>query len=339
MHQVRGVASALGLGVGLSVSVAAQEAMPVLDMHLHAAVADAQGPPPVGICTPIGVFPTATPPKPYGATFLDFLKSPPCADPMWSPETDEALMLETIQVMEEHNVYGVLSGTTSRVISWSTAAPGRFIRGLGFTTGSGISPDSLRALHAAGLVQVLAEVTNQYQGLAPDDPSMEPFWTLAEELDLPVGIHIGPGPPGAPYLGWPNYRAGLHSPLALEDVLVRHPNLRVYVMHAGFPMLDDILALLYVHPQVHVGVGVIVWGQPRAAFYRFLQGIIDAGFEDRVLFGSDQMVWPEAIARSIRVIEEAPFLTASQERKILYDNAARFLNLTQEQVARHREGR
>jgi len=187
-------------------------------------------------------------------------------------------------------------------------------------------------------VEVLAEVTNQYAGIAPDAAEMEPYWDLAEELELPVGIHIGPGPPGAPYLGFRDYRARLHSPLALEDVLVRHPALRVYVMHAGYPMLDDLMALLYTHPQVHVGVGVIVYSQPRAAFYRFLQGIVEGGFEDRVMFGSDHMVWPEAIGRSIEVIQEAPFLSSEQKRKILYHNAARFLRLTPEQIAAHRDG-
>jgi predicted TIM-barrel fold metal-dependent hydrolase len=38
----------------------------------------------------------------------------------------------------------------------------------------------------------------------------------------------------------------------MEEVLVRHPRLRVYLMHAGYPMLDDLLAVMYAHPQVYV---------------------------------------------------------------------------------------
>jgi predicted TIM-barrel fold metal-dependent hydrolase len=45
------------------------------------------------------------------------------------------------------------------------------------------------------------------------------------------------------------------------------------------------------------------------------------------MFGSDQMIWPDAIERSIDSIQEAPFLTAEQKRAILHDNAARFLRL------------
>ena len=122
-------------------------------------------------------------------------------------------------------------------------------------------------------VEVLAEVTNQYSGVAPDDPRMEPYWEMAEALDIPVGIHIGPGPPGVFHLGSEGYRARLHSALTLEPVLVRHPKLRVYIMHAGFPMIDDLLALLYAHPQVYVGVGVIVFTRPD--FDGYLQRIVD----------------------------------------------------------------
>ena len=167
---------------------------------------------------------------------------------------------------------------------------------------------------------------------------MEPFWELAEKLDIPVGIHIGPGPPGVHYLGSAGYRARLHSALTLEEVLVRHPNLRVYVMHAGFPMIDDMLALLYAHPQVYVGTGVIVFTQKRPAFYRYLERLVDSGFGNRVMFGSDQMVWPGVIEPSIRIIEEAPFLSESQVRDILYNNAARFFRFDEETRARHAAG-
>ena len=190
-------------------------------------------------------------------------------------------------------------------------------------------------MYAKGELQVLGEVTNQYVGILPDDPRMEPYWALVEELDMPVGIHIGTGPPGAIYLGAAGYRARMHSALTIEEVLVKHPKLRVDIMHAGYPMIDDLLAVLYAHPQVYVDVGIIVYNQPRPAFYRYLQAIVDAGFANRVMFGSDQMVWPGAIERTIAVIDEAPFLAKQQKRDIFYNNAARFLRLSKEDIARH----
>jgi predicted TIM-barrel fold metal-dependent hydrolase len=63
-------------------------------------------------------------------------------------------------------------------------------------------------------------------------------------------------------------------------------------------MIDDLLALMYAHPQVYVDTGVIIFTQPRPAFYRYLERIVEAGFGKRVMFGSDQMVWPGVIERS-----------------------------------------
>jgi predicted TIM-barrel fold metal-dependent hydrolase len=53
------------------------------------------------------------------------------------------------------------------------------------------------------------------------------------------------------------------------------------------------------------------------------------------MFGSDQMTWPEAIGMAVETIEKADFLSAEKRRDILYNNAARFLRLSPEQIARH----
>lgn len=45
------------------------------------------------------------------------------------------------------------------------------------------------------------------------------------------------------------------------------------------------------------------------------------------MFGSDQMMWPQAISEAIKSIQSAPFLSETQKRDILYNNAARFLRL------------
>jgi predicted TIM-barrel fold metal-dependent hydrolase len=317
---------------------AAQPPEPIVDVHMHALAADAQGPPPLAMCTSSPEYPAWDPATPYGDLFIAKFKKPACSDPIWSPVTDDELMNQTIAIAERRNIIGVLSGPVSRVAAWVEANPRRFIRGVSFqvTDKDLPSPAVLRAMHARGELQVLGEVTNQYAGILPDDARMEPYWALAEELDIPVGIHIGTGPPGAVYLGAAGYRARMHSALTIEEVVVKHPKLRVYIMHAGYPMIDDLLAVLYAHPQVYVDVGIIVYNQPRPAFYRYLQAIVDAGFANRVMFGSDQMVWPGTIERAISVIDAAPFLSKQQKRDIFYNNAARFLRFSKEEIARHR---
>jgi predicted TIM-barrel fold metal-dependent hydrolase len=268
-----------------------------------------------------------------------------------SPLTDEDLLQQTLAVMKRYQMVGMLGGYDPNLVEkWVKAAPDRFIPGLDFrldkATGTAssaetgkpftpISPEQIRSLHRSGKLKVFAEITNQYGGIEPGDPRMEPYWKVAEELDIPVGIHLGPGGPGEPYLGNRNYRARLQSALTLEDVLVKHPKLRVYIMHAGYPFLDDLLAVLFTHPQVYVEVSMLANVEPRPAFYRFLQAIIDGGYGDRVMFGSDQMIWPGLIEPAIRAIESAPFLTAKQKRDIFYNNAARFLRLSKQEIEKH----
>lgn len=333
---------AWGAGMTALAFAAAQPAQarePVIDVHVHALGAADQGPPPLAMCTPIDPMPAWDASRPALQNFIAPFKQPACKDPVWSPASDEELMRRTLAVMERNNVFGVVSGKYRLVSAWRKAAPARVIPSLmpDIPLKGDLSAE-LEKTKASGELAVIGELGFQYEGMAVTDPALEPLWAAAEKLDLPVAVHFGPGPPGVAYMPGSGYRARLSSPLQLEDVLVRHPGLRVNVMHAGFPMLDDTLALLYAHPQVYVDTGVIVYTQPRPAFYRYLQALVDAGFGNRIMFGSDQMVWPETMERAIRVIEEAPFLSPQQKRDILYNNAARFLRLDAETVKRHHAG-
>lgn len=314
---------------------------PILDMHLHARRADYMGPNPPPMCAPFAVMPrwdNARPPEEGFAFHL-----PPCREPIPAATTDEAVLRETLAAMKRYNIIGMVSGEPDLMAVWKAAAPERIIVGLDLRIGvdsaqphvAPRSPDEVRALYSVGAFDVLGEVMAQYEGIPADDPRLEPYWALAEELDIPVGIHLGAGGPADPYFGSPGYRARNSSPLLMEEVLVRHPRLRVYLMHAGYPFADDLRALLFTHPQVYVDIGSIVYTEPRPAFYRFLQRVVESGYGDRVMFGSDQMIWPDIIGPSVAAIEEAPFLTAEQKRDILYNNAARFLRLSPAEIARH----
>jgi predicted TIM-barrel fold metal-dependent hydrolase len=54
------------------------------------------------------------------------------------------------------------------------------------------------------------------------------------------------------------------------------------------------------------------------------------------MFGTDQMRWPDAIAVAIDRVNGLDFLTVEEKAKIFYDNAAGFLGLAAEEIARHR---
>ena len=76
-------------------------------------------------------------------------------------------------------------------------------------------------------------------------------------------------------------------------------------------------------------VARLVGGDNDVVVYDLLRrnALVRAGLGNRLMFGSDQMRWPEKIDEAIEAIEEADYLTAEQKRDILYNNAARFLRL------------
>lgn len=302
----------------------------ILDMHFHAYPANAMGPAPQAMCTPYSEGWPAWDPKTGPMAIADAVAGhPDCAHPLHSPPTDEELLQKNIANLRALHVTGVASGPLKTVEAYRAAAPDHILATLDFDVASGKPTVSeLRELVKRVHPVAFAEIENQYEGISVLDARMEPYFALAEELDLPVGIHMGPGPPGAPYfLPGGAYRMKLSSLLQLEDVLTRHPKLRVYAMHAGYPLIDDAIATLYAHPQLYVDVGVIDYAFSRKEFYRYLHRLIDAGFEKRILFGSDQMVWPDALPAALDAIQNDPDLTAAQKRDILYNNAARFLRI------------
>lgn len=325
---------------GVVRSQTAKQHAPIIDMHLHALkVAD------------FGVGLGATPSicsNNAGKTFYGWDPSRPlqaghqasCAGTrVAAPASNEELMHQTLAMLERYNIRAVTSGDSGslqEVDKWHTASPERIIPAVDFLNparereGAPIfrSIPELRRVIAESKVKVLAEIAPQYDGISPADPRLEPYFALAEELDIPIGIHMGEGPPGGPNVeGYSKYRVSMGNPLLLEDVLVRHPKLRIYVMHFGSPFVDEMIAMLFSYPQVYVDVAANDWISPRAYFYSQLRRLVDAGFEKRLLFGSDQMIWPQSIELAIQTIDSADFLSEAQKRDIFYNNAVRFLRL------------
>lgn len=306
--------------------------LPIIDMHMHANPAPAER---GWACSPSpGFAPPWDPIVPFDEFVATLRESPGCEDPIWSPSTDQEMTERNMAMLEKHNVIAVLSSGPRVVSRYIEAEPDRILRGQLVPMIPGI--DLLPQAHELLRFDVIGEITAQYSGVEPGDPMLEPIWALAEEADVPVGIHIGPGPSGVTYRSdsaLNGYR--LQSPLLLEEVLERHPRIRVYVMHAGWPFIDDMIAVLQAHPQVYVDIAAINWSVPRDEFYGYLQRLIRAGFGKRIMYGSDQGVFPELIERAIAVVEAAPFLGEQEKRDIFYNNAARFLRLTSEQIAQH----
>lgn len=304
---------------------------PVIDIHVHT----------------LGGFPGAGPMCPFNPQFLasdpKSKESPmgwakqDCTLQLEAAKTAGEYMKDMLAQYEELNVTAVVMGDPKEVKKWQAAAPpGRIITGTSFDAAMGgnqfVPIEQMREAFTKGGIQVMGEVGLQYQGMSPSDMSVDKYFALAEELDIPVGIHMGTGGSGRANIAMPKFRGSMGNPLLLEEVLARHPKLRLWIMHAGYPMIDNLLTLLQANSHVYVDVAGLIWSYPLKEVHGYIQRIVEAGFEDRVMFGTDQMVWPKLMAASIGVIEGATYLTPEQKRDILYNNAARFLRL---QVAPH----
>jgi predicted TIM-barrel fold metal-dependent hydrolase len=98
-------------------------------------------------------------------------------------------------------------------------------------------------------------------------------------------------------------------------------------MHMGYPFLQETKAILSIYPQVYTDMAVIDWALPKEEFYQYLKSMITAGFEKRIMYGSDQMIWDDAIGMSIKTVEAAPFLSEQQKQDLFYNNAAKFYGI------------
>jgi hypothetical protein len=79
--------------------------------------------------------------------------------------------------------------------------------------------------------------------------------------------------------------------------------------------------------QVYVDISAVNWLLTPEEFHAYLQQLMDARLGKRIMFGTDQMIWPEAVGMSIEAIESATFLTEEQKQDIFFINAADFLKL------------
>ncbi len=282
---------------------------PIIDVHMHAY--------PAGDAIPATALNKAT-------------RKPP------GVKDGEAHLQACLAEMKRLNIVkGIVSGGTgdrlAAAMHWQKTAPDRFIAGAG-VRGSADIPlpelEVLRKAFAEGRLRVLGEVTAQYAGLSLSDPKFTPYLALAEEFDIPVAVHTGPGGAGISYDECcRGFRASLGNPATMEEALNRHPKLRVNIMHGGWPYVEDLLAVLSTYPQVYTDIGFLTWGQPRAEFHSYLGTLVRTGFGQRVMFGSDQMFWPESIGLAVEGVESATFLTPAQKRDIFYNNAVRFFRL------------
>ena len=182
-------------------------------------------------------------------------------------------------------------------------------------------PDTawVRQQAVEGNIDFIGEVLAQYYGISPSDSSLFPYYAIAAQYGLPVGIHTGSAGPDH---GSPDFSEAMGSPALLKPMLEQFPGLKVWIMHSGVPFLAEHLEIMKSFPKVYCDISAISNPSilPQAHFAAIMKTMIAAGLEDRIMFGSDN----GDINAVVQAVSNLQFLTATQKEKIFYKNAERF---------------
>lgn len=175
----------------------------------------------------------------------------------------------------------------------------------------------------AGKIDFFGEVLNQYYGISSSDTLLFPYYALAEQYHLPVGIHTGGAGPGH---GSPNFKMELGNPALLEKMVKQFPGLKVWIMHGGDQYYKETIALMQKHKQLYADISVISNPDivPAVRFNTIMKAFIAAGLEDRLMFGTDN----GKVEKVVAAVEGLTFLSEMQKNKIFYRNAEHFFDKT-----------
>lgn len=156
-------------------TLGAQARPPIIDMHLHADLPPHDVPPGApGVCRP-----------------------EPCQGTGRATANHAETLRKSLEAMDRYNIVkAFLSGVDPAVVQqWVDAAPDRFIAAPFILQPGKPDLETLRRAYAAGRFSGMGEIATQLTGVPPNDPTLEPYFALAEERDLPVLIHtLGIGP-------------------------------------------------------------------------------------------------------------------------------------------------
>lgn len=263
-----------------------------------------------------------------------------------TPETSQTLKTSQNQLLDQMKQYNVLASVVSiaepaQLNDWAEVKGATVLVGPSFPCTDGKYPrmnpcfsDSdgwpelswLETEIKAGRITVFGELLYVYYGIAPSDERLMPYYRLAEHYNIPIAVHAAHGPPerGRAKGCCPNFNEAMGDPLLLVPVLKKFPKLKLWLMHAGeIKFHEQAIQLMQQYPNVYAEMSILNSVLPQEIHSKTLKGFINAGLEDRIMFGSDNVAFEKILKR----MHETGHLTPELQRKTFYDNATRFFNL------------
>ncbi len=159
-----------------------------------------------------------------------------------------------------------------------------------------------------------------FQGFWPNDPMAYPFYEVLEEDGVIALFHTGQTGVGSGLRGGMGMRLKYSNPMAIDDVAIDFPDLRIIMAHPAFPWQEEALAVAQHKPNVYIDLS----GWSPKYFPEILVRYANTLLKKKMLFGSD---WPAITPdRWLADFETAAFRDEVRPL-ILKDNARRLLNL------------
>jgi hypothetical protein len=157
-----------------------------------------------------------------------------------------------------------------------------------------------------------------YQQYYPNDPAIYPLYAKAQELKIPVLLHLG----SSVFTG---SRLKYADPLPLDDVAVDFPELVLIQSHSGRPIWYETASAL---ARLHAKVFLEVAGLPPQKLLTYFPEL--ERLADKIIYGSD---WPgvPTIKENIEAIRKLP-IPEEAKGKILGGNAVRLLGIREKGV-------
>jgi predicted TIM-barrel fold metal-dependent hydrolase len=162
-----------------------------------------------------------------------------------------------------------------------------------------------------------------------NDPTIDEFYQVAEDLGITIVIHTG------------LHGEGLirhYNPLLLDDVAQRHPDLRIVMAHVGgYALFYEALAVLHHNKNCYVGLTTCPWKlnpiPTNNSLYlppERVEILLKTVGVDRIIFGSD---YPfntlQYLKESIKWVQSWN-ISSQDKEKILGGNIKKILLATKE---------
>ncbi|MFI6295557.1 amidohydrolase family protein [Nonomuraea sp. NPDC050790] len=165
----------------------------------------------------------------------------------------------------------------AEVAAYAAAHPGRLIGYLALDpTQPGWREELVHGHQDLGLRGI--KLMPMYAGFDPADPELDDLYAYAETHGLPLLVHTG-----TTFVSAAPLRYAL--PVHLDEVAIRHPELRMVLAHLGHPYEGECIAVIRKHRHVYADVSALHY-RPFQLWHS-LRLVQDYGVWDKLLFGSD----------------------------------------------------